>query len=678
MGRKRKAGAPFGQPKSNEDGNESSKLVINSYEDVADSEDEFHLNRDKILLDEGRETKRRRKIEEEEAFLQPSDEEVLGYDSDDASEQSDEDEIDDEEDSDIESDIPEEYAPLQHLLKKGRRGSFAEESASAQRKDEYDEEAGWGDSKQDYYNADNIETEADALEEEIEAKRLQKKRLQKMTEADFGFDEDAWLDDEKAEEDTGNAKSRVVTEKLPQVQITPEMGEDEKFKLLRLRYPEFEPLAKEFVALQPLCQDLSLAATAAEAVIKHQSLKPSKTIPKGIGSKTPVAVVKYRALSAYLGVLSMYLAIFTSRAKEEITNEITAIPASELREHSVMASLLKWRGIWDKVKDLQIPDLSELVVTEEATSIGVQDAPKNKKKAKATAGKAPSKKEEQKRNAALQAEVAQVEAEARRAKRMRKTEENLADLSTLLEKKKTSKKLKAKVPIISQLHDDESDFGEETTLDPHEAEQKAKKKKSLRFYTSQITQKANKRDAAGRDAGGDADIPYRERLRDRQSRLNDEAERRGQKGRDLCDELGGESDEEDRRVAKAIRDEINGSEDNYYDMITARSQKKKLEKQSRAQAYEEAQNQGGQPFVQDTVGPDGKRKITYAIEKNKGLAPKRKKEVRNPRVKKRKKYEEKKKKLSSVRAVYKGGEGKGYGGELTGIKTGLVKSIKFN
>jgi len=36
------------------------------------------------------------------------------------------------------------------------------------------------------------------------------------------------------------------------------------------------------------------------------------------------------------------------------------------------------------------------------------------------------------------------------------------------------------------------------------------------------------------------------------------------------------------------------------------------------------------------------------------------------------------KKLGSVRQVYKGGEGRGgYGGELTGIKTNVVKSIKL-
>jgi U3 small nucleolar RNA-associated protein 3 len=66
------------------------------------------------------------------------------------------------------------------------------------------------------------------------------------------------------------------------------------------------------------------------------------------------------------------------------------------------------------------------------------------------------------------------------------------------------------------------------------------------------------------------------------------------------------------------------------------------------------------------------------IEKNKGLTPHRKKENRNPRVKKRLKYEDKKKKLASMKPVYKGGEGRGgYGGEMTGIKKGLVKSTKL-
>lgn len=38
---------------------------ITTYEDVADSEDEFHINRDKILLDDGPDAKRRRKWQED-------------------------------------------------------------------------------------------------------------------------------------------------------------------------------------------------------------------------------------------------------------------------------------------------------------------------------------------------------------------------------------------------------------------------------------------------------------------------------------------------------------------------------------------------------------------------------------------------------------------------------------
>jgi hypothetical protein len=65
MGKKRKAGAqPFGEPKELENA-ENSKMRITTFEDVADSEDEFHINRDKILLEEGPAAKRVRKWKEQ-------------------------------------------------------------------------------------------------------------------------------------------------------------------------------------------------------------------------------------------------------------------------------------------------------------------------------------------------------------------------------------------------------------------------------------------------------------------------------------------------------------------------------------------------------------------------------------------------------------------------------------
>lgn len=71
-----------------------------------------------------------------------------------------------------------------------------------------------------------------------------------------------------------------------------------------------------------------------------------------------------------------------------------------------------------------------------------------------------------------------------------------------------------------------------------------------------------------------------------------------------------------------------------------------------------------------------RRNITYEMAKNKGLTAQKKKELRNPRVKHRLKYDKaKKRRKGQVREPRK--ELNKYAGEATGIKSGLVRSIKF-
>jgi U3 small nucleolar RNA-associated protein 3 len=80
----------------------------------------------------------------------------------------------------------------------------------------------------------------------------------------------------------------------------------------------------------------------------------------------------------------------------------------------------------------------------------------------------------------------------------------------------------------------------------------------------------------------------------------------------------------------------------------------------------------------DPASLDGPRSATRQIISNKGLTPKRNKLNRNPRLKKRVKFEQAKKKISSQKAVYKGGEAKeGYQGETTGISKSVVKSRRL-
>lgn len=515
------------------------------------------------------------------------------------------------------------------------------------------------------------------MEEEVETRRLQQKQLQGMTEKDFGFDEVDWREADKpgAEGGSENERENLTSEVLPQLEITDAMGPEERLKILRTRYPEFEPLANEFMELQTLHENLTLAASAATTVQRHLQSQVN-----GDEVKTPIEVVKHGALSAYLAALCMYFALLTSTTAGG--GQSIAMPPAELRNHTIMETLVQCRDLWRKVKDLPIPDLngssnifSELPNGDDSLQQALPVEDQNTENIDGVAQ--PQEEKKPHRTKAQKALVkAQAKAQAARLERVKKTEQDLLSLAALIPSKTIHKPLRPRTRNSAS----PSEFGEQTSLTPHEASEKAKRKKSLRFYTSQIAQKSQKRNDAGRDAGGDNDLPYRERLRDRQARLNDEAEGRGKK-REAAHgaALGGESDEEDQHVA----DELRGveEEEDYYGLVSARSAAKKAQKAKAALADSTAAESNRLQRIDgegELGGTDGKRAITYAIEKNKGLAPRRKKDVRNPRVKKRKKYEDKKKKLSSIRQVYKGGEEKGgYGGEKTGIKKGLVRSVKL-
>ncbi|KAI1144622.1 Sas10 C-terminal domain-containing protein [Hypoxylon sp. FL0543] len=618
MGKKRKASSAPSEPKGPREYNPADARLgpINSYEDVADSEDEYFMNKDQILFDDGPKSKKQKRLEEEEEFLENSDEEALAYD-------------DESSDDEEEEDDQDEYT------RKPARSTKAQPRGGSESGDEEEEgDSGWwGSSRKEYYNADNPETEADALEEEQEARRLQKKKLAKMAESDFIFDEAEWLAPEAENAD----QNEVVTEVLKDVEISADMGPEERYRLLKTRYPEFDYLADELQQLQPLLVDIQ----------KQAEGQPSRSLP----------VIKYRILGCYVATLAMYFATLTSPARDATSGTAKALDPAELRDHEVMGTLLECRDAWKKVEYLKIsdhtraadgmlspPEEEPLVVEEMEVET---ELPKKSSKDSAKKAKAKAKAE-------------------RKAKAI---EESLADLDALV----TTKKKPKKTNVETAARDSDSDFGEEETLDAKAAAEKAARKKSLRFYTSQIVQKANRRAGAAKDTGGDMDIPYRERLKDRQARLNAEAEKRGKKSSKIGADLGDASDDEDERVANAVRDD----EDEYYDMIAAASSKKKEEKAAR-QAALAAASKADRVVETEEIGEDGKRKITYQIQKNKGLAPRRKKDVRNPRVKKRKAYAEKQKKLKSMKPVYKGGEGKGgYGGELTGIKPGLIKSVKL-
>ena len=98
----------------------------------------------------------------------------------------------------------------------------------------------------------------------------------------------------------------------------------------------------------------------------------------------------------------------------------------------------------------------------------------------------------------------------------------------------------------------------------------------------------------------------------------------------------------------------------------------------------EAEAEAASKAVEGEEGDDGvededeekRRSITFQIQKNKGLTPKRPKMQRNPRVKHRFKFDKaKKRRKGAVREARS--ETKRYGGEVSGINARVKKGVKL-
>ncbi|TPX54918.1 hypothetical protein PhCBS80983_g05698 [Powellomyces hirtus] len=276
-----------------------------------------------------------------------------------------------------------------------------------------------------------------------------------------------------------------------------------------------------------------------------------------------------------------------------------------------------------------------------------------------------------------------------------------------LAKLKKSKTTKAKI-ARGMAHD----FGETDDLDAADLDDKLQRKKSLKFHVTRVDQAITARhNRLSRSAGGDEDIPYRDK--NGQLILPSGNEPRGpspEKVFDAPDDLENNSDnhsevDEDelmqelmnagglgggagggRKRAREDHDDMDVLSDGgdqdlaYYNTITNAKKSKTKEHEDRVRAEKEADALvNSQPYPdEDEIDSHTKRPATYKILANKGLTPHRSKEQRNPRVKKRMNYERAQKKLGSFKRLVKNpADARGYAGEKTGIKSNLARSVRF-
>jgi len=147
--------------------------------------------------------------------------------------------------------------------------------------------------------------------------------------------------------------------------------------------------------------------------------------------------------------------------------------------------------------------------------------------------------------------------------------------------------------------------------------------------------------------------------------LDDES--RLKAGFDMMDADLGPEEEDDGEIDDELNDD--DGDEGFYEQIKMKSEAKKALKNS---LYEVAPK-----YPRMDVEVKGERAIGNQILKNRGLVPHKAKINRNPRVKKREQYRKAIiRRKGSVRDV-RTDEGHKYGGEETGIKSGLSRSRKL-
>eukprot|EP01034_Spumella_vulgaris_P022961 gene22961-29146_t len=151
--------------------------------------------------------------------------------------------------------------------------------------------------------------------------------------------------------------------------------------------------------------------------------------------------------------------------------------------------------------------------------------------------------------------------------------------------------------------------------------------------------------------------------------------KKGARGGDVYSDDDEEGDELEQVIAHKRRRAPDSRMDEEDDtLLEDFGSKKKAYLAKKSEHYTAEPRYGGQV---DMVEDGKKRAATYEIMKNKGLTPHRKKENRNPRVKKRAAYAKAVvNRKGQVRDVITGNAG-GYSGEMTGVKANVSRSRKI-
>lgn len=655
--------------------------------DMDDEVDVFHKQRDKISLDINDD-----EDESDEELEQPVFD-LKGESSEESEEESD----DDEQLTGLAAKIAKQAKFLRQ-----KSGGVEDEMEEEADEEEGERKAAWGKGKNRYYSADNIDYEIQSSDDELpaveeaEVLRLQRKNAESLRPEDFGLDED--------EEDESNADSDAHEETLQDAVKRHEVGlERRKTKKTSDRelgkdvddgkIVAFEEVKKDINALTKEQQMEVVMSDAPELVgllsefkdgldnlkivqVLLQKVKSNKNVTK---EGMNYLEVKQLLLLCYCQSIVFYLLL-----KAE---------GRSVRDHPVIARLVEIRDFLDKIRpiDNKLKNQFERILKEDnidsiegapaKSSVNIISAEDFMSEFKTSVVKAKSDQSVQDgedRNKSLTGsalEVNNVEKliiEDKEAKEMvgaeskemlkerakleaymKQLKDGISQVAHGKPERKNLKHLKrSRNGLLETLEDFDDDVADFSTLNGAKSRDIDGLQQPRKL--SQLITEAGRNAKKPKLISGDDNLPEREDLGDRRKR------------HEML--KSGMPPSPDDRSEEEMEDNPEESEDEFYREV---KQKRDANLAAKAEIYSR------KPTIPDPEEEiDGKRHITYQMEKNKGLTPHRKKLTKIPRKRYKMKHEKAvKRRKGQVRDV-KASQGP-YGGESTGIRTAISRSIRF-
>ncbi|KAJ3704571.1 hypothetical protein LUZ61_008276 [Rhynchospora tenuis] len=530
--------------------------------------------------------------------------------------------------------------------------------------DENDEEINkksWGGRKNIYYNADTADSEIRSSDEELpkeeeaEVLRIQREKAQSLSMADLGLQDDdedesdydkqtqGGLQDDKSK---GKSKWDASYEEIKK--DVGALSEEEQMDVVFSSAPEL----------------IGLLSELNEAIDQLNEVKADDGKVNAVDDMGKAAMKQSEAKEALLLMYCQAICFFLLLKSEGLP----------VRDHPVIGRLVEIKSMLQKLKEIEERDpfpteqTVNLSKRADTCEIGVAQVYQQQEKPLKMVSREEVKLLEDKINQRQPVKETAIQKAKQKEQDVKIGSQSLEMLkiranleAKLREKGLYNSKTKLKKSSSTNLTN-----GNFVSTDDFDDEVQNAKSSSKSMLSQIVLNKAEKIKLAS----GDDDLPKRDDIGER--RRKHELRVLGKIGTDNDNEDDGNHDDHDDNDDEEVsEDDDDVSEDEFYKQAKRKRAEKLITRQKLnsmkqiVPSVEEAEQQA-----------DGKRQISYQMNKNKGLTRHRKKDLKNPRKKYRAKHSKwEKRRKGQVRDIRRASGS--YGGESSGINPFVSHSVRF-